>query len=188
MNLENDMIDKRLHTLKYINEGDICAEVGVWSGEFSSKILERKPSKLHLIDPWKSQNVIERLYSVDQEKMDKVYARVLNKFSKVNNVEFHKQFSTDVSFPKEYFDWVYIDGDHSYDAVKKDLSFYYPLIKKGGYLCGDDYGLWSNKPKEGFGSDGGGGPKLAVDEFVKNNNLKLEVSYAQFVVLKKLGE
>lgn len=170
------------HTLKYINEGDLCAEIGVWHGGFASKILECKPSKLHLIDPWKHQDVIDRCYSIEQEKMDKIYDKVVKKFSEFDNVTIHRRFSTDVCFPKHYFDWIYIDADHSYDAVKKDLEFYYPLMKKGGYLCGDDYGLWSSNPKKGFGSDGGGGPKPAVDEFVQSHNLKIEIFKSQFII------
>lgn len=170
------------NTLKYIKEGDVCAEVGVWQGCLSSQILERKPAKLHLIDPWKTQNVIGRCYSIKQEKMNIVYEDVLNKFGQLSNVKIHRAFSTEVSFSNQYFDWVYIDADHSYDAVKKDLAYYYPLIKKGGYLCGDDYGLWSNRPKTGFGSDGNGGPKPAVDEFVKTHDLEIKITGNKFVI------
>lgn len=170
------------YALKYINKGDICAEVGVWKGDLTSEILKRNPLKLHLIDPWKTQGVIERCYSIEQEKLDKIYEKVSNEFGKLSNVEIHREFSTNVSFSTQYFDWVYIDADHSYDAVKKDLEFYYPLMKKGGYLCGDDYGLWINRPKKGFGSDGGGGPKPAVDEFVKSHNLEIEIDEKQYVI------
>jgi hypothetical protein len=32
----------------------VCAEIGVWKGEFSAQILKvARPSKLHLIDPWR---------------------------------------------------------------------------------------------------------------------------------------
>ena len=164
------------YTLKYINKGDICAEVGVWRGDLTSEILKHKPLKLHLIDPWETQGVIARCYSIKQEKLDKIYESVSNEFGKLSNVEIYREFSINVSFPSQYFDWVYIDADHSYDAVKKDLAFYYPLMKRGGYLCGDDYGLWSNRPKEGFGSDGGGGPKPAVDEFVKSHKLEIKIA------------
>lgn len=170
------------HSLKFINEKSKCAEVGVWKGDLSFEILKRMPSELHLIDPWKSQDVIDRCYSIEQSKMDNIYEKILNDFIEYDEVTIHRKFSTAVSFPKHYFDWVYIDGDHSYDAVKKDLSFYYPLIKKGGYLCGDDYGLWHDRPQQGFGSDGNGGPKPAVDEFVKEKKLNLEIIGDQFII------
>ena len=39
---------------------------------------------------------------------------------------------------KEKLDFVYIDANHSYEYVKKDMENYYPLIKKGGVLAGHD--------------------------------------------------
>jgi hypothetical protein len=34
----------------------------------------------------------------------------------------------------EPFDFLFIDGDHSYDGVKRDFEAYLPLVKKGGYV------------------------------------------------------
>jgi hypothetical protein len=36
-------------------------------------------------------------------------------------------------------DLCYIDGDHTYEAVKRDIEKYGPLAKK--IICGDDYGV-----------------------------------------------
>ena len=36
-------------------------------------------------------------------------------------------------------DFVYIDGLHTYEQVKKDIQNYLPLIKKGGFIAGHDY-------------------------------------------------
>ena len=35
-------------------------------------------------------------------------------------------------------DWIYIDGDHSYEAVKADLKAAMQAVKRGGFICGDD--------------------------------------------------
>ncbi len=32
------------------------------------------------------------------------------------------------------FDFIFIDGDHSYEGVKKDFEMYTPFLKKGGYV------------------------------------------------------
>jgi predicted O-methyltransferase YrrM len=53
-------------------------------------------------------------------------------------------------------DFVFIDGDHSYEGVKRDLAAWLPKVKPGGWLMGHDYG---NKPD--------GGVKRAVDELGK---------------------
>lgn len=41
------------------------------------------------------------------------------------------------------FDWIYIDGDHSMDGVRKDAEVACRKIKNGGILMFDDYTLWS---------------------------------------------
>ena len=64
--------------------------------------------------------------------------------------------------PDNSVDAIFIDGDHSYDAVSEDLPFWYNKLKKGGWLLGDDYN--SCHP----------GTTRAVDEFARNNNLTLE--------------
>jgi hypothetical protein len=43
-------------------------------------------------------------------------------------------------FPKEFFDFVYIDGWHQYPAVKKDIEAWWPKVKSGGFLGGHDLG------------------------------------------------
>jgi hypothetical protein len=160
-----------------LKENHICAEIGVWEGRFSAAILKRgNPKELHLIDPWVHQDYENRYYSIEQEEMDQKYNDVKQRFSNDDRVKIHRKFSTDVSFPEQYFDWVYIDGDHTYEMVLKDLMFYYPLIKKGGWLCGDDYGWGADRP------DANGGPKPAVDEFVALNNLEVEIKGGQYAI------
>ena len=79
-------------------------------------------------------------------------------------------------FPDEYFDWVYIDGNHLYEYVKEDLEVSLRKTKAGGLITGDDYtegGWWE------------GGVKKAVDEFSTNNAVHLlEIRNRQFVFRK----
>ena len=42
-------------------------------------------------------------------------------------------------FEDEFFDIVYIDGSHEYEHVKADIEAWLPKVRKGGYICGDDY-------------------------------------------------
>lgn len=55
------------------------------------------------------------------------------------------------------FDFVFIDADHSYEAVRADISAWWPLLRANGWLMGHDYNL-HEKLKES-------GVKRAVDEF-----------------------
>ena len=42
-------------------------------------------------------------------------------------------------FEDESFDTIFIDMDHSYDSVKRDIQLWLTKVKKGGILAGDDY-------------------------------------------------
>jgi predicted O-methyltransferase YrrM len=43
--------------------------------------------------------------------------------------------------PNESFDIIYIDGDHSYSGIRRDLLNAARILKNGGILCGDDFDL-----------------------------------------------
>ncbi len=129
-----------------IKRGDVGAEIGVDHGVFAYHVLlQNEPSKLYLIDPWEyglQQDVDLDPTPEKQLHRDAYYERVCNIFAPFPNVEIIRKKSEDAvaSFPDCFFDYVYIDGEHSYNAVKRDLSNYFPKVKVGGYLIGDDYG------------------------------------------------
>ena len=63
-----------------------------------------------------------------------------------------------------HFDILFIDGDHSYEAVANDLKNYAPLVKDGGKIILHDV-LSAYDP----------GVRQAVDEFVAAQGYELEV-------------
>ena len=67
-------------------------------------------------------------------------------------------------FADEFFDFVFIDAEHSYKAVSKDVDMWYPKVKQGGLLCGHD---WDHKRYGAF-------VKRAVDEFAERNDLAVD--------------
>jgi hypothetical protein len=42
-------------------------------------------------------------------------------------------------YPNEFFDFVFIDADHSFEGTRMDILAWTPKVKKGGYICGHDY-------------------------------------------------
>lgn len=176
--------------LQKMPKRSICAEIGVNKGDFSERILEIvQPKKLHLIDPWKleqSEVYDESYYGKktveDQNAMDKRFKDVMNRFEKEiknNQIVIDRGYSETIlqDFQNGYFDWIYVDGNHLYEFVKKDLELCYLKVKTSGYITGDDYnegGWWE------------GGVKKAVDEFISNNKkIKLiEIKANQFILQK----
>ncbi len=134
----------------------VGAEIGVWKGRFSLMVTEKlQPKSFHLIDPWAFQpDFSERMYggrvARNQADMDAIFEGVQQLFDGVGNVHFHRDFSSEAvkAFDDGYFDWVYIDGNHHYDYVMEDLRLYFPKIKPGGYIAGDDY-TWAPRETPG---------------------------------------
>ena len=90
---------KKHSTLDLIQKDFVCAEIGVWRGDFSSQILSKQPRKLHLIDPWDSQpHYQNRLYSIDQTKMDEIFDCIKKHYHTCKEVEIHREYSEDVNF------------------------------------------------------------------------------------------
>jgi len=57
------------------------------------------------------------------------------------------------SLPDESYDFVYLDGDHSYEGVKAEIPLYWEKVKRGGVLAGHDYCNWGEKNKNCFGCE-----------------------------------
>ncbi len=182
--LRRDLFTKeqRKPILELIEEGSVCAEIGVWRGDFSRKMLNRKPTKLHLIDPWLYiPQYGDRIYgdaNNSQELMDQMYEDICSRFSDKPGVQIHRSPSDEAAegFANEYFDLIYIDGNHSYEFVKNDIESYLPKMKPGAYITGDDY-LFDRCPN--------GGPKRAVDEIAATGDVRLvSVVNNQFILQK----
>ena len=140
---------KRDHLIVQIKNQSIVAEIGVWKGDFSKKILENcNPKKLILVDPWVYNERIrgcapqvEGIEPLNQSFFDDAYNETKIKFIDNPNVNIIKSDSKEASskFENNYFDYIYIDAEHTYDAVKQDLHLWYPKLKKNGFIFGDDY-------------------------------------------------
>ena len=155
-----------MYGLTVIKEGDVCCEVGVWKGDTSENILKRNPSKLHLVDPWMSTDRPNRMYHRTQDEMDKIYNGVVDRFKSNPEVIIHRKLSSEVSFNENYFDWVYIDGQHRYDEVLFDLRRFLSCVKNGGCIIGDDY-TWKDSDDKGI--------VQAVDDFCKESGQTYKV-------------
>jgi len=147
---EARLITNRLQMIKRLPSGQAVAEIGVDRGIFSRKILEHcKPRRLVLVD-------------IDLNRLDADNAEVLGREPVVEMVEGD---SAQVlgSFDDESFGWIYIDADHSYGAVSRDIEAAAGKVARGGYLVFNDYTIWSPANMSNYGV------ARAVNEFLIAN-------------------
>uniref|UniRef100_A0A914DV34 Class I SAM-dependent methyltransferase n=1 Tax=Acrobeloides nanus TaxID=290746 RepID=A0A914DV34_9BILA len=73
-------------------------------------------------------------------------------------------------------DMIYIDADHDYESVLRDVRLYYSLLKKNGIIFGDDYTpSWS-------------AVMYAVDDFMKEMQLKVTINDGRWYTQKTEGD
>jgi hypothetical protein len=120
----------RHRAIESLPKGGVVGEVGTQTGHFANHIFTvAQPGKLHLFD-------------LSMEWFD---TTLLVEPIRRGSVEIHLgDSSTELGkFPPEHFDWLYIDGDHSYVGVKKDIAQAVRRVKRDGLLVFNDYTTWS---------------------------------------------
>jgi predicted O-methyltransferase YrrM len=81
------------------------------------------------------------------------------------------------AMPDNTLDFCYIDADHSYDGVKKDLNIWLPKVKSGGIICGHDYVKDGNLYNKADGSlIGLFGVQRAIKEFAARDGWNVHVT------------
>jgi len=81
------------------------------------------------------------------------------------------------NFENNYFDFIYIDGDHLYESVIADLKGWWPKLKDGGIMAGDDYVFVLNP------AEGQYGVVEAVEEFAFGLQLIVNVEFNEKITV-----
>lgn len=185
------VMTRREELLLHFPKGAVGAEIGVAQGDYSAAMLEStQPSELHLIDPWTHSEPgsdllegrdllveIDRARSRGEEMTappenvegDKQFARIVARFEGDQRVRLHRQFSykAAASFEDAYFDFVYLDGNHHYEFVLRDLQDFAARLKPGGLLFGHDFF------EDAFACQEHYGVIDAVTSFLKRSDFRL---------------
>jgi hypothetical protein len=122
-------------------------EIGVWKGETFKYLLEKCPD-LHLIGvdlyaPQPENKGPEKWTKGENGHAwdHKRYYEDLVKFCKdKGRGSVIKDYSVNAAkmINDDSLDFVFIDGDHSYEGVKNDINAWLPKIKKDGFIIGHD--------------------------------------------------
>ena len=165
--LENcKVISNRINLLDYLPKESVCAELGVLDGKYTKEIISRtNPTELVLVD---IDSDIENVIKGDS-------VEVMN------------------TFEDNYFDWVYIDTDHSYELTKKELEVCSRKVKDDGYIALHDY-IWYDYFNSILDdSDIYFGVVKAVNEFILSREdyevkyLTLESGMYNTIVIRKIN-
>jgi hypothetical protein len=162
----------------------IIAEIGVAFGGHLEKIMsDTATEKAYAIDPYflyesstDSFSYQEINYTqADYDNLFKFASERLKKFG--NKVDFLRESSTDASkkIDDNYLDLVFIDAEHTFDALRKDIEAWFPKVKNGGIVSGHDYNH-GNFPDV----------KRLVDEWCEEKNYDLNIGegYVWWVIKK----
>ena len=163
------LVLNRNELIKKMAPNGIVAELGADSGKFSLEIVNvANPKKFIIVDAWNTER-----YGDDKAKG---VAELFDEKINTGQVEIIRSLSVPAAeqFAENYFDWIYIDTDHSYKTTLSELHAYERTIKNGGYICGHDYvmGNWASGYKYGVIE--------AVAEFCVTKNWKIAYLTADF--------
>lgn len=137
------LFDSRKDMISLAPLGGTVAEVGVFVGNFSDAILEVvRPKMLYLIDVYSGITYSGDVNGQNIRKADMGAEYTRQKEKRVNQpVTFLRGWSGEMleSLPAASLDMAYIDADHRYPAVTRDLDAAYRAVKPGGWIMGHDY-------------------------------------------------
>jgi len=146
-------------------------EIGVFKGEFFEYIIENcNIGSIDGVDLFEGNTCSGNVDGNNLTWCDigKSYLELTNKYKDMLNVRLYKMYSSQYlkSIPDNFYDIIYLDGDHNYNGVKDDLENAFLKIKDGGYIMGHDYEMNMAKAKKAYYF----GVKQAVDEFCIKKN------------------
>lgn len=118
----------------------IMAEIGSFVGD-STEIFSECALKVHCIDPWLN-GYDDNDPSSYRWPMDVIEKQFDELVARKTNIIKHKMTSVEGAklFQDNYFDFIYIDGLHTYEGVITDINAWKNKLKKGMYIGGHDYG------------------------------------------------
>jgi hypothetical protein len=128
--------------------GSHFVEVGTWLGKSAAFmaveiINSKKYIKFDCVDNWEPYPLL--IESQDRSNFfpfETMYEKFLDNIKPVSNtITPVKLSSVDASknYEDKSLDFIFIDADHSYRAVKRDIVAWYPKLKENGMIAGHDF-------------------------------------------------
>lgn len=140
----------------------VC-EVGVWTGETTigyANIVKQNSGHIYVVD-WFQGNIGAGPgpHSYQPENVKSIKEQFLtNLIDYLDIITILEGISWEMAknIPDQSLDLCFIDADHRYESVRKDIQNFLPKVKNSGILCGHDceyYQLANTFTKEELASD-----------------------------------
>lgn len=118
-------------------------EVGVFRGDFALEILESWRGKLlTLVDPWRHLPDYLDSWNVSDSEMERNFHHTLTILTshkaRINVLRMRSEQAVKM-IENGSCDFIYIDANHSYEAMCRDLRLWFPKLRVEGLMCGHDY-------------------------------------------------
>lgn len=115
----------------------VGVEVGVLRGQYSEVLCKTIPDlKLYCVDAWEVYDKyvdfgdeLKSFYDLTKERLAPYNCELIRKYS-MDAVK---------DFEDESLDFVYIDGNHTFEYVTNDIAEWSKKVKKGGIISGHDF-------------------------------------------------
>ena len=123
-----------------------AVEIGVYRGIFARHNLRTWTGNYTMIDYW-GKRPHDRIDNNMNNQVNRALAEQ-NVAPYAGRIEMVKSLSVPAAslYNAEHFDWIYVDALHTYEAVLADVRAWWPKLRHGGLLSGDDYGDMRDTP------------------------------------------
>ncbi|WP_259669481.1 MULTISPECIES: class I SAM-dependent methyltransferase [unclassified Rhizobium] len=148
------LFDHRLKSRQFLCDllpkGGVGAELGVFTGLFSTILLDRaRPKSAYFVDPWwlifgnryPDWGIYTANGRLSTRRAHDVASRRIKKNAHGASVSVHVAYSVPFleQLPDDHLDWVYLDSSHSYAGTAEELKVLRRKVKPGGIVAGDDW-------------------------------------------------
>ena len=153
-------------------------EIGSYEGRSAIFFLKNfSGSNITCVDTWSGSDEHKDInFRLIEKNFD-----LNTSFYQLNNILMKNKMTSNEFFKKNYnyFDLIFIDGDHSTDQIEIDLINSWNVLKKGGFLVIDDYMWWYYKDLKK-------NPSTPINNFIKANisNISKLVVWHQVIIQK----
>lgn len=140
--LNSETLNRILRTYEFLKLNMGC-EVGVREGLCSEYLLKQNPN-LHMVcvDPYLPYQDVDQFYTEEmQSEIRLEAAHRLSVFGDRASLVYKLSVPAAKTFDDGFFDFVFLDADHSYENAVADVGAWITKVRSGGIMSGHDYSM-----------------------------------------------